>query len=67
MGMTSAHHVTSNTASTLCIRDSYPVVLHRHDSMFVHMQADSEEIQQRFNCWQEAVKRSFNLEKFELH
>ncbi len=30
------------------------------------MQAEPEEIQRRFKCWQEAVKRSFNLEKFEL-
>lgn len=33
----------------------------------LHMQADPEEVQKRFRCWQEAVKRSFNLENFELH
>ncbi|CAL8463144.1 g2678 [Coccomyxa elongata] len=40
---------------------------HAQDSQEFRPQADPEEIQQRFNCWQEAVKRSFNLEHFELH
>lgn len=30
------------------------------------VQADPEKIQQRFMCWKEAVKRSYNLEDFEL-
>ncbi|KAK9907548.1 hypothetical protein WJX75_005787 [Coccomyxa subellipsoidea] len=39
---------------------------HAQDSQEFHPKADPEKIQQRFMCWKEAVKRSYNLEDFEL-